>query len=197
MKIMLSMHTTMKLRSEHREHGWALRAIGQDLADVFPVNLEVEFTGREYVVRGYGRVEGSPPAKKPGALRRWVGKLRPKVEKSRPAEQNVPFERRYSLAKIHSLAEQGKSRRKNHPIPPDIHILSERLRAVGKIVESKQGQLLSLSMDSTQVAVKYRDAKGQIRDEEHSTPGLYRSQKASHVRRLAGKERCPWNNTRK
>jgi hypothetical protein len=194
---MLSMRSTMKLRSEHREHGWALRAIGQDLADVLPANLEVEFTGREYVVRGYGRVEGSAPAKKPGPLRRWFGKLRPKAGKKHRTEKNAPFERRYSLAKIHSLAEQGKSRRKNHPLPPDIHILSERLRAVGKMIESKQGQLLSVAMNSEQVAFKYRDAKGQIREEEHTTPGLYRSQKASHVRRLAGKERCPWDNARK
>jgi hypothetical protein len=185
------------LRSEHREHGWALRAIGQDLADVFPTELEVEFTGREYVVRGYGRSEESAPAKKPNALRRWIGKLGHKVEKKPRIEQNARFERRYSLAQVHSLAQQGKSRRKNHPLPPDIHILSERLRAVGKMIESKQGLLLSLSMDSAHVVFKYRDAKGQIREEEHTTPGLYRSQKGSHVRRLAGKERCPWDNARK
>jgi hypothetical protein len=194
---MLSMNSTMKLRSEHREHGWALRAIGQDLADVFPVNLEIEFTGREYVVRGYGKANGSAPVKKPGTLRRLIGKLRPKAERNCHTDQHAAFERRYSLAKIHGLAEQGKSRRKNHPLPPDIHILSERLRAVGKMIESKQGHLVWLSMDSALVTFKYRDAKGEIREEEHTNPGLYRSQKGSHVRRLAGKERCPWSNARK
>jgi hypothetical protein len=95
------------------------------------------------------------------------------------------------------LGERGKSRRKNSPLAPDINVLGERLRAVGKMIEAKGGQLIRLAMDNYRVAFTYRDSHGEIYNEEHSTPALYRSQKGSHPRRLAGKERDPWDNTRK
>jgi len=195
---MLSMHSAIKLHSEHKEHGWALRAIGQDLADVLPIDLQIEFNGRTYIARGHGKVGGSRPARKRGAIGRLLTKLKRGDRKDTPNEQKtVPFERSYSLAAIHSLAEQGKSRRRNSPLPPDINILGERLRAIGKMIESESGQFIKLAMDGYRVAFKYRDAKGEIHEEECTTAALYRSQKANHPRRLAGKERGPWDKTRK
>jgi hypothetical protein len=192
------MHSAIKLHSEHKEHGWALRAIGQDLADVLPIDLQIEFNGRNYIARGHGKVRSSRPAEKPSAIGKLLGKLKLGHRKARVNEQKTaPFERSYSLAEIYSLAEQGKSRRRNNPLPPDINILGERLRAVGKMIESKGGQFIRLTMDDYRVAIQYRDSKGEIQEEECTTPALYRSHKTAHPRRLAGKERCPWDKARK
>jgi hypothetical protein len=186
------------LHSEHKEHGWALRAIGQDLADVLPKSLEIEFTGQIYVVRGQGKTAGSQAVKKKGAVGKLLGKLKSDEPEGNPEEQQaVPFERTYPLAKIHLLGEQGKSQRRDSPLSPDIYVLGERLRAVGKIIEAEGGQLIRLTMDEYRVAFKYRDSKGEIREEEHTTPELYRSQKKSHPGRLAGKERDTWDKVRK
>ena len=187
-----------KLHSEHKEHGWALRAIGQDLADILPKYLEIEFTGQLYVVRGQGKTGGSQAVKKKGPVGKLLGKLKSDRKEGNPQEQRaVPFERTYPLAKIHLLGEHGKSRRRNSPLSPDIHVLGERLRAVGKMIEAEDGQLIRLTMDDYRVAFKYRDSKGEIHEEEHTTPELYRSQKKGHPQRFAGKERDVWEKVRK
>jgi len=186
------------LHSEHKEHGWALRAIGQDLADILPKSLEIEFTGQFYVVRGQGKTGRSPAVKKTGTVGKLLGKLKSDEQEGNPKEQQaVPFERTYPLAKIHLLGEQGKSQRRDSPLSPDIYVLGERLRAVGKMIEAEGGQLIRLTMDEYRVAFKYRDSKGEIHEEERTTPELYRSQKKSHPRRLAGKERDTWEKVRK
>ena len=186
------------LHSEHKEHGWALRAIGQDLADILPKSLEIEFTGQLYVVRGQGKTGGSPAVKKTGTVGKLLGKLKSDEQEGNPKEQQaVPFERTYPLAKIHLLGEQGKSQRRDSPLSPDIYVLGERLRAVGKMIEAEGGQLIRLTLDDYRVAFKYRDSKGEIHAEEHTTPELYRSQKKGHPRRLAGKERDTWGKVRK
>ena len=187
-----------KLHSEHKEHGWALRAIGQDLADILPKYLEIEFTGQFYVVRGQGKTGGSQAVKKKGPVGKLLGKLKSDGQEGKPQEQRaVPFERTYPLAKIHLLGEHGKSRRRNSPLSPDIHVLGERLRAVGKMIEAEDGQLIRLTMDDYRVAFKYRDSKGEIHEEEHTTPELYRSQKKGHPQRFASKERDAWEKVRK
>jgi hypothetical protein len=195
---MLSMNSSLKLHSEHKEHGWALRAIGQDLADLRPESLEIQFTGQVYIARGLGTVRASPAAKKKGSIGRLLSKLKNEERHDGANEREpVPFQRTYTLHKIHSLGEDGKSRRRNSPLAPDINVIGERLRAVGKMIESKGGQFIRLALDDYRVAFKFRDAKGELHEEEHTTPALFRSQKTSQPRRLAGKERCPWDKARK
>lgn len=193
-----SYRSDTNLHSEHKEHGWALRAIGQDLADILPKYLEIEFTGQFYVVRGQGKTGGSPAVKKKVSVGKFLGKLKSDEQENNPQEQqSVPFERTYPLAKIHLLGEQGKSQRRDSPLSPDIYVLGERLRAVGKMIEAEGGQLIRLTLDDYRVAFKYRDSKGEIHEEEHTTPELYRSQKKGHPRRFAGKERDTWGKVRK
>jgi hypothetical protein len=193
-----SKRTDIKLHSEHKEHGWALRAIGQDLADVLPNYLEIEFTGQLYVARGQGKTGGSSPVKKKGYMGKLLSKLRRDERKGNRQEQkDMPFERTYPLAKIQRLGEHGKSRRRNSSLPPDIYILGERLRAIGSMIETKGGQLIKLTMDDYRVAFKYRDSKGDVHEEEHTTPALYRSQKIGQPRRFASKERDTWDKVRR
>ncbi len=192
---MLSINSELKpLHSEHKEHGWALRAIGQDLANLLPNYLEIHFTGRVYIVRGQGKTDVSSGSK--GSVGKLLGKLRASG-KARGETQTMPFERSYTLQQIHRLAEGGKTRRRSNAQSPDINFLGERLRAVGKVVENKGGQLIKLTMDEYRVVFKFRDPKGEILEEERTTPELYRSRKGGHLRRLAGKERDTWDKIRK
>ena len=192
---MLSINSELKpLHSEHKEHGWALRAIGQDLENLLPNYLEIHFTGRTYVVRGQGKTEAASGSK--GSVGKLFGKLRGKSH-TRGEPQLVPFERTYTLQQIHSLGEGGKTRRRSNAQTPDINFLGERLRAVGKIVENRGGQLIKLTMDEYRVIFKYRDPKGETLEEERTTPELYRSRKGGHLRRFAGKERDTWDKIRK
>jgi len=192
---MLSINSELKpLHSEHKEHGWALRVIGQDLANLLPNHLEIDFTGRVYVVRGQGKAQGTSERKSS------VGKLLSKL-KSRShtsiEQPPVPFERTYTLQQIQRLGEGGKSRRKNSAQSPDINYLGERLRAVGKIIEAKGGQLIKLTMDEFRVVFTYRESKGETIEEERTTPDLYRSRRGGQLRRFAGKERDIWDKISK
>lgn len=188
---MLSINTNAGSHHDHREHAWALRTIGQDLAEFRPEYLEIEFTGQLYIARGRAQTTQTPS--KNNRAGKILSKLRHAGKRghTQPSESSW-FERTYPLHEIHRLDDAGLIQRKNHPIPPDIYVLGERLRTVGKMIEAKKGQLLKLTLDNYRVTFTFRDSKGEIANEEHSTPALYRSQQDGNSLRGSGRTRDPW-----
>ena len=181
--------------SEHKDHSWALRVIGQDLTEILPDYLEIEFDGEAYIARGragFPDIEAERPAKK-----RSVGRKRGQQSKAeqndswRPSKDGL-FEHRYSFHELTCLDDEWVARRKNTPIAPDIYVLGERLRTIGKMIEIKDGQLINLTIDNYRITFKYRESHGETRSEEHSIPVLYRSQQGDQTKRGTGKQRNPW-----
>lgn len=168
-------NTNVGSHTDHQEHAWALRTIGQDLVDLRPEYLEIEFTGQVYIARGRTQTKQMPPPPRIAAQR-----------------ESPWFERSYPLYEIHRLDDQGLIQRNNHPNAPDIYVLGERLRTVGKMIETKNGQLLKLSLDNYRVSFTFRNSNGEIFTEEHSTPTLYRSQQDGNLLRGTGRTRDPW-----
>ncbi len=183
---MLSINSKVGLHSDHQEHAWALRTIGQDLADLHPEYLEIEFTGQVYKARG--RAQTTQTRSKKNS----AGKILSEKPRSDAQRESSWFERSYPLYEIHRLDDQGLIQRNNHPNAPDIYILGERLRTVGKMIEAKSGQLLKLTLDNYSVSFTFRNAQGEIFTEEHSTPTLYRSQQDGNLLRGTGRTRDPW-----
>jgi hypothetical protein len=188
---MLSVNENFIPASEHREHAWALRTIGQDLAALRPEYLEIEFIGQIYAVRGCGRrAEGIPGNKRSGkslgvfkrAARRTAGQGR----------ESSWFQRKYTLGEINLLDTEALRQRKEPPFSPDIYVLGERLRTVGKMIEARNGQLVKLTLDNSRITFSYRDSESAVHQEEHSTPSLYRHQQDGHQARGSGSPRDPW-----
>jgi hypothetical protein len=188
---MLSINDNVVPQSDHREHAWALRTIGQDLAELRLDYLEVEFNGEFYIARGRVRTDPSAAKSRAGKI---LGRLRRAGKSSQGERRESPwFERRYTLYEINQLDDQRLIQRKNRPTAPDIYVLGERLRTVGKMIEAKDGQLLRLTLNNNGVEFTFRDSGGTIYREEHSTPTLYRSQQDGNLSRGTGRTRDPWN----
>jgi hypothetical protein len=186
---MLSINNGVGLQSNHREHAWALRTIGQNLADLRPEYLEIEFTGQVYLARGRAQRNQVIPSKsRSGKILASFGR----AGKGAEQRESSWFERRYTLYEINQLDDQGLIQRKNRATPPDIYVLGERLRTIGKMIEARDGQLLKLTLDNHRAVFTFRDAQGTVCQEEHSTPALYRSQQDSNRSRGTGKTRDPW-----
>jgi hypothetical protein len=188
---MLSINNHVVARSDHREHAWALRTIGQNLADLKPDYVEIEFNGHVYIARGHTRT--SQRAEKKSRAGKILGVFRRRGKRSTAQRRESPwFERRYSVYEINHLDERRLTQRKGGAATPDIYVLGERLRTIGKMIEVKGGQLLKLTLDNTRVEFSYRDGQGAIHHEEHSTPALYQSQQDGHRSRGSGRNRDPW-----
>ena len=187
----ISLNTNAAAHSDHREHAWALRTIGQDLADLRIEYLEIEFTGQLYSARG--RVQNIQTHLKPLRGGEIPANSRRDSKANDGQQRGSPwFERSYPLHEIDRLDEQRSSQRNNHAKPPDICMLGERLRTAGIIIETKDGQLIKLTLDNYRVAFTFRGMRGQIYNEEYSTAELYRSQQNGNLLRGTGTSRDPW-----
>lgn len=160
----------LNLQTDNQHYARALRAIGQDLADLFPHDLEIEVNGEELIARGQGMAEEN-------LLRKVWNKL---VGQDRDIVQwqlsFVPFVRTYSQEDIDRLDKSGSNRRNVVTEIPDIYSLGERLRTVGRIVDMKGAQLVKLSKNLNNLVLQYRDKRGQIYGEEYTTFALCRIQ---------------------
>jgi hypothetical protein len=211
---MLSINNNVPLHNDHREHAWALRTIGQNLSDLLLEYLEIEFTGQLYIARG--RAQSKPQPSNGRKLRseldqpfrhkirslnasRGYGNISHKSTGSDvgniQSRSFSPFERSYPLYEIHRLDEQGMVQRKSDAQPPDIYLLSERLRTIGRMIEAQGGQLVRLTVENYRVTFTFRNSAGEFHHEDHSTPALYRSQRDDTARRGTGRPRDPWEKT--
>jgi hypothetical protein len=186
---MLSLKVDKNLQPDYPECALALRAIGQDLADMAIDDLKIQVTDAGFTVRGIARTK--PPATKKSQKKRWL-KV---VQRADAVVSNVasPFHRTYSVRDIRYLDDSGRRFRVGRKANPDIYLLAERLRTVGKIVESKEGKLVKVEIDGNTVRIQYRDAQGDVRTEEHSTGALFRNQLEGHAKRGVGKPRDAWD----
>ena len=141
----------------------ALRAIGQDLADLFPQRVEIEMSGDDFIARG---------CRRPGALP-WKNS-----ELSQPPAtvQDARFARTYNAATIDQLDALGRARRTGSVQLPDLYSLSERLRIIGRIVDEKNGHLVTLCQNMNTITVRYRDPQNELHQEEYSVLKLYKLQ---------------------
>src|SRR5215208_8413164 len=161
--------STLKLSNAARNsYGRALRAIGRDIADRFPQNLEIEVTDATYKARYHARSNTAPEIQpKVGALQKLFSRSSnppPKLEPSR--SMLVPEERIYTRENIDAIYDSQITSRKSTGGKPDIHDLGERLRTVGKIVEIADGKFIRLTDNAHSISFQYSDSSGQVHSEE-------------------------------
>ncbi|HEY2990171.1 MAG TPA: hypothetical protein VGL11_20830 [Candidatus Binatia bacterium] len=145
----------------------ALRAIGQDLADLLIQSLEITVQGDDvFIAQGYRIARAEP------------------------------FERSYTLADLIRLDERGAARQTDDPKTPDASTLAEALRTVGRAVDNKQGRLVKLAKDQRKIKFEYEDENGRVRKEEFHSLLVYQGQQEGLSLR-SGKERADvWKNSR-
>lgn len=116
-----------------------------------------QITPRERALFAEWQVTHTRPQDKEGALKLAAGIL----------------EWRMTPQDIDRLEKEGRSRRRNPNLTPDIHSISQVLRVVGALVDHKNGKLLTVTKDDEKVTFEYELVSGKKILEELGVPALY------------------------
>jgi hypothetical protein len=176
----------------------ALRAIGQDLADLFPETIEI----KRYKERFFAQVRCSKErfdAKQAKPQRKGLKEfcadmlardLSTFTQHAKPTI--IQFDRAYAPEDIDEIDEIGMRRRFGVGKIPDIRSLPEMLRTIGRLVDGQEGELTKVCKDARRVVYEYTDRNGKLCNEIMSNVDLYRLQKSFYERRAATVGLDPW-----
>jgi len=167
----------------------ALRAIGQDLARLYPFDLEIEPQTDGFIVRGHcpkARLEGEATKPEKPPLVDMLAKLfRRPAEPARPAPQAeiVEFDRIYDSQDIDRLDQLGARYRTGMARIPDPRTLGESQRTIGLLIDTNNCQLTLLKKFSDHLVIEYRDIDDQPQREEMTNFELYKLQRSYYGNR--------------
>ena len=178
----------------------ALRAIGQDLADLFPQTVEIQLYGDKFLARiqcSKERFDAKQPKPQRKGLKDFCADMlaRDVSTLTRQAKSaTIQFDRSYAPEDINQLDEIGMSRRFGVGRIPDIRSLGEMLRTIGRLVDGQQGKLVKISKDARRIVFEYSDGAGKSHNEIMSNMDLYKLQKSFYEKRGAPVGLDPWEN---
>lgn len=159
------------------DYARALRAIGQDLTELFPKVLIIDTDGRNFGVRGESHANPFHQVRETGLKRLWNKLFGKKAETEATASDSAAamFTRAYTAEDIERLNQLYSANRSGLQKRPDNYSLAERLRTLGGIVNSRKGRLKQLRKNADQFFVDYCDQDGRLRTAKLTTVILYRN----------------------
>jgi hypothetical protein len=181
-----SSDANVKLSGQSEEYAHALRVIGQDLADLFPVRIEIEAARDRFFVSGEGHGKSQRIVRN-GAV--TVPGLKNLLRRNSAADavdtslSMIHFTRMYTAEDINLLEEGGTFHRKTGGGKPDLYSLSERLRMIGIIVDANGGRLTKLFKDGNTIVFHYQNKDGETHRAEFSNLTLYKLQQQYYSQR--------------
>ena len=183
----------MESRLAANHYARVLRVIGQDIADLFPVQLEIEQQQRNFIVRARcdrRRSEGKAPPQPAEApkigFRSILHKLNTiRLDKAPGKSDWVTVNRAYNPMDISRIDEAGLQRRIQMGKIPDIHNLGEALRTIGRIIDADEGRLTRIFKDQRRVIFDYVVRGGEARKVEMTLTELYKVQQTYYQARSA------------
>jgi hypothetical protein len=159
------------------DYSRALRAIGQDLADLFPKILEIENDGASFIAHGQSHPNPFHQYRKSTCKNLWRKLIGKKAEAEpitlEPAA--LSFQRTYAPADIDRLDRLYSGNRTGRLERPDSYSLAERLRVMGGMVNSRQGRLKRLHKNADNLFVEYWNQNGEIQTAKLTTVIMYRN----------------------
>jgi len=176
----------------------ALRVIGQDIAELFPVQVEIEEKERTLNVRiRCDRKRSESKAPSPEAPKSRLGSIIQKLtdyrlDKGPEKPELVDVHRSYDPADISRIDEAGLHRRVQIGKVPDIHNLAEALRTIGRIVDADHGRLTRIFKDPRRVILDYVAKGGENRKVDMTIVDLYKIQQNYHRTRSASQSLDIW-----
>ena len=159
------------------DYARALRAIGQDLSDLFPKVLEIDTDGVNFEARGQSHANPFHRVRERSFKRLWK-KLFGKdatAESTTPELTSAAFTRSYCAEDIERLDQHYSANRSGQQKRPDNYSLAERLRTMGGIVNSRKGRLKQLRKNADRLFADYWDQDGKIQTAKLTTVILYRN----------------------
>lgn len=159
------------------DYARALRAIGQDLTDLFPKILEIDTDGVNFEARGQSHANPFHRVRERRVKQVWnklFGKD-VKAESITPELTTATFTRAYSPEDIERLDKHYSANRSGQQKRPDNYSLAERLRTMGGIVNSRKGRLKQLRKNADHLFADYWDQDGKIQTAKLTTVIVYRN----------------------
>lgn len=176
-----------------------LRVIGQDLADLFPAQLEIEQQGRSFVAnvrcdrkRAEVKAPPEPPKSGFGGIIHKLATYR--LDKAPEKPELVNVTRNYTPIDISRIDEAGLHRRTQLGKIPDIHNLGEALRTIGRIIDAESGQLTKIFKDQRRVLFEYIASGRETRKVEMALTELYKVQQSYYQTRSGNQSLDLWKN---
>ena len=159
------------------DYSRAMRAIGQDLTELFPKILEIEFDGANFIARGRSYLNPFQQYRKSSYKDVWRKLIGRKSDSETMVDEPVAleFERTYGAADIDRLDTLYSANRTGQLGRPDNYSLAERLRVMGGIVDSRKGRLKRLHKNADNLFVEYWDPSDEIRTAKLTTVIMYRN----------------------
>ncbi len=201
MKFKLKDETPAEAAEQGQFYARALRAIGQDLSNLFPQFLEITNSGTNFHVAGR-YVPRSASGKKAQPDGNLLGKIRTKLLRDQPgistgeeSSRAVDFSHSYSLADINQIDDVESSRRIGPHTAPDIYSLGEMLRMVGRIVDFEGKRLIGLRKDARSITFEFEKIDGQKRKCELSSLQFYKLQREYYADRGTYVPVDKWDNS--
>ena len=159
------------------DYSRALRAIGQDLTDLFPRTLDIENDGTSFIARGQSHANPFQNYRRSTYKDFWRNLLGKKAEEEPVVVElaTLNFERTYAPADIDRLDRLYSASRTGQLGRPDNYSLAERLRVMGGMVTSRMGRLKRLHKNADNLSVEYWDLNGELRTAKLTTVIMYRN----------------------
>jgi hypothetical protein len=179
--IVVEQSTTPQAGDQKIDYSRALRAIGQDLAELFPRILVIEVDGTNFTACGKSHPNPFHRVRKSTFQNIWQRLLGDAPEPDPVSYEcgTDDFQRTYTPADIERLDQLFSAKRTGQVTRPDSYSLGERLRALGGIVNSRGGRLQRLRKNADTLFADYWDQAGELRTARLTTVILYRSQEPS------------------
>lgn len=151
-----------------------LRPVGQMLEALRIESFALVFDDEDLIVRDKtpGRKQITPREK--ALFAEWqVTHTRPQDKQGALKHASGILEWRMTSQDIERLEKEGRARRRNPNLTPDIHSVPQMLRVVGALVDHKNGRLLAVTKDEQKVTFEYELLNGKKVSEELGVPALY------------------------
>ncbi len=174
----------------------ALRAIGQDLHELIPQQLEIVYKDDVFEAQARcdrKRAEKKAPPEAKSGLKSVFHKLATyRLDKGPEGPDLATYEHSYGRDEISRLDRAGLHRRAQAGKVPDINQLGEALRTIGRIIDGAGGQLVRLLRDQRRVTFDYVTKTGETVKTEMTRTELFKVQQSYYEKRSDSKNIDLW-----
>ena len=148
-----------------------LRLLGQQLEVLGMEGFTVRLVPDGYRVTGTKRYQ--PPVEEKSGKNLWQ-RIRAGSQPAAASPQLFePVELHFSVEDLANMEGDAKQKRRGTPARSDAHSLSQILRAVGALVEQKQGQFLGVVKEGQDIAIEYQSVSQRNTVEKFTVSSLY------------------------
>jgi len=148
-----------------------LRSLGQQLETLGMERFTVRLAADGYRVTGTKRYQ--PPAEEQTTKKLWQRVRRGAKSAGTSPQPFEPVELHFSLQDLARIDVGAKQKRSGTPGSSDAHSLSQVFRAVGAIVEQKQGRFLAVIKEGQEIVIEYESVSKRNTVEKFTLSSLY------------------------